>query len=96
MSKLDKAVESNSKKCSSSHDSYSIEQINSASEAEHKLLDDVNPTESFGHQKGCPGEEDFYADILNDDIINLDETPLFAMLPLPSMLASQLETVRNS
>lgn len=50
-SEWDKAVESNSKKCSGSHDSYSIEQINSASEAEHKLLDDVNPTESFGHQK---------------------------------------------
>lgn len=37
-----------------------------------------------------PGEEDLYADILNDDIISLDETPL------PAMLASQQETVRTS
>ena len=43
-SESDKVVESNSKKCSSSHDSYSIEQTDSASEAEHKLFDDVNPT----------------------------------------------------
>lgn len=51
MSEGDKAVECSSKKCSSSHDSYSIEQTDSASEAEEKLLDDVNPTESSSHQK---------------------------------------------
>ncbi|KDO58272.1 hypothetical protein CISIN_1g025338mg [Citrus sinensis] len=94
MSEGDKAVECSSKKCSSSHDSYSIEQTDSASEAEEKLLDDVNPTESSSHQKDCPGEEDFYADILKDDIINLDS--LSAMLPLPPALASQQETGRNS
>lgn len=47
----DKAVESSSKMCSSSHDSYSTEQTDSASEAEQKLLDDVNPAESSSHQK---------------------------------------------
>ncbi|KAL9416564.1 hypothetical protein AB3S75_039705 [Citrus x aurantiifolia] len=94
MSEGDKAVECSSKKCSSSHDSYSIEQTDSASEAEEKLLDDVNPTESSSHQKDCPGEEDFYADILKDDIINLDS--LSAMLPLPPALASQQETGSNS
>lgn len=92
----DKGVASSSKKCSSSHDSYSIEQTDSASEAEQKLLDDVNPAESSSHQKDCPGEEDLYADILNDDIINLDETPLSAVPPLLPVLASQQETVRNS
>lgn len=96
MSEGDKAVESSSKKCSSSRDSCSTEQTDSASEAEQKLLDDVNPTESSSHQKDCPGEEDLYADILNDDIISLDETPLPAMPRLPPVLASQQETVRNS
>lgn len=51
MSEGDKAVESCSKKCSSSHDSYSIEQTDSANEAEQKLLDDVNLTASSSHQK---------------------------------------------
>lgn len=47
----DKGVESCSKKCSSSHDSFSIEQTNSINEAELKLVGDVNLTASSSHQK---------------------------------------------
>lgn len=51
MSEGDKAVESSSKKCTSSNDSYSIEQNDWTSEAEQKLWDDANLTESFSHQQ---------------------------------------------
>lgn len=62
----DKGVESSSKKWTSSYDSHSIEeQIGSAS-----------ATESCSQQKDTDDEDDFFADILKDDIIKLDETSL--------------------
>nr|UBT01677.1 NAC transcription factor 73 [Litchi chinensis] len=78
MSEGDKAFESSSKKCSSSHDSYSIEQIDSASESEQKLANDVTLTESSARNKDLDYEDDYFAEILEDDIIKLDEAPLFA------------------
>ncbi|KAK0603089.1 hypothetical protein LWI29_001268 [Acer saccharum] len=78
-SKGDKAVESRLKKCSSSHDSYSLEQIESASESEQMLADDANLTgSSSAHNKDFGDEEDYFADILKDDIIELDEASLSA------------------
>lgn len=47
----EKAVECCSKKCSSSYDSYSIEQIDSASESNQKLTSEVTQPECSGHQK---------------------------------------------
>lgn len=47
----DKTVECQSKKCSSSNDSYSIEQIDSASESNKKFTAEVTQPESSGHQK---------------------------------------------
>ncbi|KAK3205643.1 hypothetical protein Dsin_019689 [Dipteronia sinensis] len=73
----DKTVESRLKKCSSSHDSYSFEQIESASESEQRLEDDANLTDS-AHNKDFGDEEDYFADILKDDIIELDEVSLSA------------------
>ncbi|KAH7561286.1 hypothetical protein JRO89_XS10G0205800 [Xanthoceras sorbifolium] len=76
MSEGDNAVERSSKKWSSSNDSYSIEQIDSTSESEQKLGDDVNLTGSSAHNKDFEDEEDFFAEILKDDIIQLDEASL--------------------
>ncbi|CAN6692067.1 unnamed protein product [Malus baccata var. baccata] len=79
----DKAVECNSKKSTSSHDSHSIEQIDSASDSYPKPVTDAMQTDSNGHQKGSY-DEDFYAEILNDDIIKLDESsvPAAHMMPV--------------
>ncbi|KAJ6897210.1 NAC domain-containing protein 89 [Populus alba x Populus x berolinensis] len=74
--------------CSKSYESYSIEQLSSASESELKLSDDVALAESSGHLKDADNFEDFYADILNDDIIKLDETPFDAPPGLRSLVAS--------
>lgn len=50
----DKTVEGCSKKCStSSYESYSIEQIDSASESNKKFTTEVTQPESSGHQKVC-------------------------------------------
>ncbi|GMI92271.1 hypothetical protein HRI_002896400 [Hibiscus trionum] len=74
-SELDKAY---LKKGTSSYDSHSIEQFDSASESEQKLSNDVGPTESSTPQKDSDAGEDYFAEILKDDIIKLDETPLSA------------------
>ncbi|KAJ4821944.1 hypothetical protein Tsubulata_036036 [Turnera subulata] len=76
----DKNAES-SKKSSSSYDSYSIEQFDSASESEQKHSNDVTLAESSSHQQEWDKEEDFYADILKDDIVKLDETSLSSAAP---------------
>ncbi|XP_022754089.1 uncharacterized protein LOC111302443 [Durio zibethinus] len=73
MSEGDKLVESPSKKATSSYDSHSIEQIDSASESELKLSNDVGPTESSTPLKDSEDEEDYFAEILKDEIIKLDE-----------------------
>lgn len=57
-------------------DSYSIEQIDSTSESEPKLSTEVTLTETSSQQKETDFEEDWFADILNDDIIKLDESSL--------------------
>ncbi|KAL5574942.1 hypothetical protein UlMin_016641 [Ulmus minor] len=72
----EKAVECCSKKCSTSYDSYSAEQIDSASESNQKLTPEVTQPECSGHQKDYDDDEDFYADILNDDIVKLDESSM--------------------
>ncbi|XP_031247897.1 NAC domain-containing protein 40-like [Pistacia vera] len=96
MSEGDKAVESCSKKCSSSHDSYSIEQTDSANEAEQKLLNDVNLTASSSHQKDIDDNEEYFAEILKDDIIKLDETSFSTTLNLPPMIGNNMEAERNT
>ena len=48
---VDKAVECCSKKCSSSYDSYSIEQIDSGSESNQKVTSEVTQPECSGQQK---------------------------------------------
>ncbi|XVE59622.1 hypothetical protein DITRI_Ditri05aG0060800 [Diplodiscus trichospermus] len=89
MSEGDKAVELYSKKATSSYDSQSIEQIDSASEPEQKLSNDVGQTESSTPQKDSD-DEDYFAEILKDDIIKLDETSLSA-----SMVASTSDAERR-
>ncbi|KAM7272526.1 hypothetical protein ACFE04_027189 [Oxalis oulophora] len=93
----DKAVECSSKRCSSSYDSHSIEQLDSASEAEQRLSNRATVVESSSHQKEPEDVDDFFADILKDDIIQLDETS-FSGVPgvLPSIVSRPLsEMVRR-
>ncbi|KAI9194802.1 hypothetical protein LWI28_009309 [Acer negundo] len=97
----DKAVESRLKKCSSSHDSYSLEQIESTSESEERLADDANLTGSSAHNKDFGDEEDYFAEILKDDIIELDEVSLsttttsvvFASNPNPEVASTSQQHV---
>ncbi|KAK9279219.1 hypothetical protein L1049_012897 [Liquidambar formosana] len=90
-----KAAECSSKKCTSSYDSHSIEQIDSASESSMKLTNEVLQPGS-SHQKDSDEEENFYADILNDDIIKLDESWLPITPDLLPMVASKFEAERKS
>ncbi|KAI4322456.1 hypothetical protein L6164_022149 [Bauhinia variegata] len=76
-----KAAECSSKRSNSSYDSPSVEQIDSATESNRRSspTNDPNITESTSHQKDVDvdvDEEDFYADILKDDIIKLDESSM--------------------
>ncbi|KAE8682457.1 NAC domain-containing protein 89 [Hibiscus syriacus] len=84
-SELDKAY---LKKGAGSFDSHSIEQFDSASESEQKHSNEVGPTESSTPQKDSDAEEDCFADILKDDIIKLDETPLSARPDVLPTIAS--------
>ncbi|KAG8495136.1 hypothetical protein CXB51_013191 [Gossypium anomalum] len=76
------------KKGTSSYDSHSIEQFDSASESEQKLSNEVGPTDSSTPQKDSDAEEDYFAEILKDDIIKLDETPLSARPDISPRIAS--------
>ncbi|XP_050231509.1 NAC domain-containing protein 40-like [Mercurialis annua] len=79
-------------KCSSSYDSHSTDSTN---ESEHKLSNDTPVAESSCHylQEDSDKEEedDFYADILKDDIIKLDETPFAATAEFLPLIASMAE-----
>ncbi|KAG8655074.1 NAC domain-containing protein 89 isoform X1 [Manihot esculenta] len=79
-----------SRKCSSSHDSHSIEQLDSASESEQKLSNEALLAESSSRPQDSDNQDDFYADILKDDIVKLDETSLSAILEFP-VIASKPE-----
>ncbi|XWS73858.1 hypothetical protein CRYUN_Cryun02cG0165400 [Craigia yunnanensis] len=97
MSEGDKAVEFHSKKPTCSYDSHSIEQIDSASESEQNLSNDVGPTEFLHCRRfdSCD-EEDYFAEILKDDIIKLDETSLSATPDILPMIASTSDAERRS
>ncbi|XP_057807168.1 NAC domain-containing protein 40-like isoform X2 [Salvia miltiorrhiza] len=60
-----KTAGSCSKDCSSSHNSHSVEQLDTGSESEEKV------TNESSHP-----EDDCYADIMKDDIIKLDDSSL--------------------
>ncbi|XP_056165586.1 uncharacterized protein LOC115679070 [Syzygium oleosum] len=64
VSEGDNLADGYARKCSGSCNSHSAEQIHSSS----------NST----HQKYCDGNENFYADILKDDIVKLDESSVSA------------------
>ncbi|XVF69234.1 hypothetical protein PTKIN_Ptkin11bG0064600 [Pterospermum kingtungense] len=96
MSEGDKAIDFYSKKATSSYDSHSTEQIDSASESEQKLSNDVGPTESSTPQKDSD-DVDYFAEILKDDIIKLDESSLSAATPphIRPMIASTSSAERT-
>ncbi|KAL9228604.1 hypothetical protein vseg_004163 [Gypsophila vaccaria] len=73
-----KMAESSLKKSSSSHDSHSIEHLDSASQSNWKAnRDDMSQPESSRNEKNqrvnC--EDDLFAEILKDNIVQLDECP---------------------
>ncbi|KAI3692695.1 hypothetical protein L6452_32517 [Arctium lappa] len=68
------AVKSCSKESTSSYRSHSFEQNDSGTESERQLIHE-SPNGSSSHQlKECDDEDDWFADIINDDIIKLDES----------------------
>lgn len=73
-----KAVQCCSKMCTSSNESHSVEQNDHASESSQKLIDEGLEPESSSQPKDSNGnnEDDCFADILKDNIIELDECAL--------------------
>ncbi|KAL3752289.1 hypothetical protein ACJRO7_013012 [Eucalyptus globulus] len=80
VSEGDNLAEGCARNCSGSYNSHSVEQIESSSNS--------------SHQKNSDGNEDFYADILKDDIVKLDESsvsPTRDSLPtVPNNLEAEL------
>ncbi|KAH9621380.1 hypothetical protein KSS87_002030, partial [Heliosperma pusillum] len=72
-----KAAESSLKKSTSSHDSHSVEQMDSASQSDWKIKEEILQPESSSHAKHqrVNDDDDLYAEILNDNIVQLDECP---------------------
>ncbi|XP_060173302.1 NAC domain-containing protein 89-like isoform X1 [Lycium barbarum] len=66
-----------SKEGSSSFHSHSVEQIDSGSESDQPIKE-FSEHDSSGQFKDCDGEEDWFADIMKDDIITLDDSSLDA------------------
>ncbi|KAJ8559672.1 hypothetical protein K7X08_003730 [Anisodus acutangulus] len=66
-----------SKEDNSSFLSHSVEQIDSGSESDQPTKE-FSQHDSTGHFKDCDGEEDWFADIMKDDIIKLDDSSLNA------------------
>uniref|UniRef100_A0A803PXP8 NAC domain-containing protein n=1 Tax=Cannabis sativa TaxID=3483 RepID=A0A803PXP8_CANSA len=89
----EKAGECCSKK-SSSYDSYSVEQTDSATESNQKFT--LEEPECSGHRKDYVDEDDFYAEILKDDIIKLDETHMPAGFHMRHRTVATPENVQKS
>ncbi|XP_019197807.1 PREDICTED: NAC domain-containing protein 60-like isoform X2 [Ipomoea nil] len=70
------AGESCSKECSSSFNSHSVEQIDSGSDSDEKLVNEISLHHPPGHQKDFFDAEDWFADIMKDDIVKLDDSSL--------------------
>ncbi|XP_030521280.1 NAC domain-containing protein 60-like [Rhodamnia argentea] len=75
----DKLAEGYARKCSGSHISHSVKEIDSGSNS--------------SHQKNSHGNEDFYADILKDDIVKLDESSVSATCNILPTVPINLEPV---
>ncbi|XP_038895560.1 NAC domain-containing protein 53-like isoform X2 [Benincasa hispida] len=81
----------------SSLQTHSSEQVDSTSESNQKDAAETAPVESLGdHDQKDYGSDDFYSDILKDDIINLDTVPFGAASdPLP-LIFHRSDTERRS
>ncbi|XP_073142511.1 NAC domain-containing protein 89-like [Henckelia pumila] len=67
------AAESCSKECSDSYNSNSVEQVDTGHESDEKVSNEFG---SSSLKQGYSEEEDCYADIMKDDIIELDYSSL--------------------
>lgn len=86
-----------SKECSSSNNSHSIEQIESGFECDDKVPNVLSPYASSSHQKECNSfEEDYFADIMKDDIIQLDDSVIYASPKPLQMVAPEPESEKKS
>nr|GLL31284.1 NAC domain-containing protein 60-like [Ipomoea trifida] len=68
------AGDSCSKECSSSLNSHSVEQIDPGVDCD--LVNEISQCGSSSHQKDDGNAEDWFADIMRDDIVKLDDTSL--------------------
>ncbi|KAI3412493.1 NAC domain-containing protein [Psidium guajava] len=93
---LSQAAEGFARRCPSSYDSRSVEQTDSASESNQNLPNEGTVTESTIRQKDTDDDEDFFADILKDDIIKLDGSAVSTVPPSLLMESRQPEAERRS
>ncbi|XP_019163315.1 PREDICTED: NAC domain-containing protein 60-like [Ipomoea nil] len=77
------AGDSCSKECSSSLNSHSVEQIDPGFDCD--LVNEISQCGSSSHHKDDGNAEDWFADIMRDDIIKLDDTSLNASLDVLSV-----------
>lgn len=85
-----KTASSCSKDCSSSHNSHSVEQVDMGSESDGKVTNESS-NHASNLNEGCADgdaeEDDWYADIMKDDIIKLDDSSMNEN-PRPSRVAA--------
>ncbi|KAL9235420.1 hypothetical protein vseg_010179 [Gypsophila vaccaria] len=87
-----KMDESSLKKSSSSHDSYSVEQTDSAYQSDGKFKDEILQPESSSHAQRWNNEDDLFAEILNDNIVQLDECPPTSTVDAPPVVTTTTTT----
>lgn len=86
-----------SKECSSSNNSLSLEQMEFGFECDDKMPNELSPHASSSHQKECnSNEEDYFADIMKDDIIQLDDSAIYTSPQSPLMVAPEPESQKKS
>ncbi|KAL3530347.1 hypothetical protein ACH5RR_009669 [Cinchona calisaya] len=87
------AAECSSKECSSNYNSQSIDQIESGFESDNRIPDDLSHHPSSSHHKeGNSNEEDYFADIMRDDIIKLDDSAMYSSPQPLEMVAPEPES----
>ncbi|KAK2998239.1 hypothetical protein RJ639_023918, partial [Escallonia herrerae] len=90
-----KTYESCSKECTSSYNSHSDEQVDTGSESDERLIDGFPQHASSSHQKDYDGEDEWFADIMKDDIIKLDESSLPISPNHMPLIARHLKSERD-
>ncbi|CAO2812752.1 unnamed protein product [Amaranthus hypochondriacus] len=90
----DKMAECSANRSSSSHDSHSVEKIDTSSQSDLKAKDEtvLQPDQPTSHHVANESEDDLFAEILKDNIVQLDE----CLPPSSSTVGVQPVTVTNT